>query len=115
MREGIEQEAFFYHYQFNESKAKELSLLLFVKGLSMEEGKTLTKATQELTDLLAKESKEEGKEMTYEVTKRVVEDIFKRLWLLLRVTIPEVPVASKSLQVLIQVPNVFPVFILEPE
>ena len=91
MREGDLEEArdiFFQDYLHHESKAKELALLCFLKGVKIDDTSQEQKILQELKDLIEKDARVSGfhpdKGTTTEV---IVKGIFARLDLLLRVDV----------------------------
>ena len=101
------EEVFFADYQHHESKAKELALLCFLKGISIEQ-ENLQRATNDLKvvmELEARSSRNDDKHLP--ITGRIVGGIIERTELLLRVNITagldaaskgERGVASRSLQ-----------------
>ena len=81
------EEVFFGDYQHHESKAKELALLCFLKGVSIEK-ENLQRATNDLKFIMeveARSGRSEGKHLP--ITETIVSGIIERIELLLRVNI----------------------------
>ena len=83
------EEVFFHDYQHHESKAKELALLCFLKGVAIEK-ENLQRATNDLQIVMEVEARKGGRsgdEKHLPITDKIVGGIIERIELLLRVNI----------------------------